>query len=88
VASKLTRTQKEQLTAIHGFGQSRQELRRRAFSQTSSITKNRRRPASCRTLRNSSQARRACVKFSGDKRTAIDEPFAETMDLIAGIWLW
>jgi hypothetical protein len=30
----------------------------------------------------------ARVRFSGDKRTAIDGPFAETKELIAGYWLW
>src|SRR5687767_2171383 len=30
----------------------------------------------------------ARVKFSGDKRTVIDGPFAETKELIAGYWLW
>jgi hypothetical protein len=30
----------------------------------------------------------ARVKFSGTKRTAIDGPFAETKELIAGYWLW
>ena len=29
----------------------------------------------------------ARVKFSGDKRTVIDGPFAETKELIAGFWL-
>jgi hypothetical protein len=28
------------------------------------------------------------VKFSGDKRTVTDGPFAETKELIAGYWLW
>ena len=28
------------------------------------------------------------VRFSGDKRTVIDGPFAETKELIAGFWLW
>ena|SRR5947207_11449233 len=28
------------------------------------------------------------VKFSGDKVTVIDGPFAETKELIAGFWLW
>ena len=28
------------------------------------------------------------VHFSGDKRTVIDGPFAETKELIAGFWLW
>ena len=30
----------------------------------------------------------ARVKFSGDKRTAIDGPFTETKELIAGFWIW
>jgi hypothetical protein len=30
----------------------------------------------------------ARVKFSGDKRTLIDGPFAETKELVAGFWLW
>jgi hypothetical protein len=30
----------------------------------------------------------ARVKFSGDKRSVIDGPFAETKELIAGFWLW
>ena len=30
----------------------------------------------------------ARVYFSGDKRTVIDGPFAETKELIAGYWLW
>ncbi|HET7564075.1 MAG TPA: YciI family protein [Gemmatimonadaceae bacterium] len=30
----------------------------------------------------------ARLKFSGDKRTVIDGPFAETKELIAGFWLW
>src|SRR6185295_18775118 len=28
------------------------------------------------------------VRFSGSKRTVIDGPFAETKELIAGVWLW
>ncbi|MEZ4301320.1 MAG: YciI family protein [Polyangiaceae bacterium] len=28
------------------------------------------------------------VRFSGDKRTVIDGPFAETKELIAGFWIW
>ena len=28
------------------------------------------------------------VKFSGEKRTVIDGPFAETKELIAGYWIW
>ena len=30
----------------------------------------------------------ARVIFSGNKRTVIDGPFAETKELIAGYWLW
>ncbi len=30
----------------------------------------------------------ARVLFSGDKRTVIDGPFAETKELIAGYWIW
>ncbi|MEX0805176.1 MAG: YciI family protein [Candidatus Binatia bacterium] len=30
----------------------------------------------------------ARVKFSGDQRTVIDGPFAETKELLAGFWLW
>lgn len=30
----------------------------------------------------------ARVKFSENKRTVIDGPFAETKELIAGYWLW
>jgi hypothetical protein len=30
----------------------------------------------------------ARVKFSGNKRTVIDGPFAETKELVAGFWLW
>jgi len=30
----------------------------------------------------------ARVKFSGDKRTVVDGPFAETKELVAGYWLW
>lgn len=28
------------------------------------------------------------VRFSGNKRTVIDGPFAETKELIAGFWIW
>jgi len=28
------------------------------------------------------------VRFSGEKRTVIDGPFAETKELIAGYWMW
>ena len=30
----------------------------------------------------------ARVRFSGNNRTVIDGPFAETKELIAGYWLW
>lgn len=30
----------------------------------------------------------ARVEFSGNKRTVIDGPFAETKELIAGYWMW
>jgi hypothetical protein len=30
----------------------------------------------------------ARVKFSGDKRTVVDGPFAETKELIAGYWIF
>jgi hypothetical protein len=30
----------------------------------------------------------ARVRFSGDRRTVIDGPFAETKELIAGFWIW
>jgi hypothetical protein len=30
----------------------------------------------------------ARVRFSGDQRTVIDGPFAETKELVAGYWLW
>jgi hypothetical protein len=30
----------------------------------------------------------ARVVFSGDKRTVVDGPFAETKELVAGFWLW
>ena len=30
----------------------------------------------------------ARVRFSGDERTVIDGPFAETKELVAGFWLW
>src|SRR5262245_16631422 len=30
----------------------------------------------------------ARVKFSRDKRTVIDGPFAETKELVAGFWIW
>lgn len=37
-------------------------------------------------LKASSNGKR--VKFSGEKRTVIDGPFAETKELIAGYWIW
>jgi hypothetical protein len=37
-------------------------------------------------LRASSKGAR--VRFSGEKRTVIDGPFAETKELVAGFWLW
>jgi len=33
-------------------------------------------------------AKGARVRFSGNARTVIDGPFAETRELIAGFWLW
>ena len=30
----------------------------------------------------------AGVKFSGNKRTVLDGPFAEAKELVAGYWLW
>jgi hypothetical protein len=30
----------------------------------------------------------ARVKFSGENRTVIDGPFAETKELVAGFWIW
>lgn len=33
-------------------------------------------------------ARGKRVRFSGEQRTVIDGPFAETKELIAGFWLW
>ncbi|WP_338919016.1 YciI family protein [Pseudomonas silesiensis] len=40
----------------------------------------------CDGLQPSSKGAR--VRFSGDRRTVIDGPFAETKELIAGYWLW
>jgi hypothetical protein len=37
-------------------------------------------------LRSSAQGKR--VRFSGEKRTVTDGPFAETKELIAGFWIW
>jgi hypothetical protein len=30
----------------------------------------------------------ARIRFSGNKRTVVDGPFAETKELVAGFWLW
>ncbi len=30
----------------------------------------------------------ARVRFSGDRRTVVDGPFAETKELVAGFWVW
>ena len=30
----------------------------------------------------------ARVRFSGDKRSVVDGPFAETKELVAGYWIW
>jgi hypothetical protein len=35
-----------------------------------------------------SSAKGARIRFSGDKRTVIDGPFAETKELVAGFWIW
>ncbi len=37
-------------------------------------------------LQPSSKGKR--IRFSGQQRTVIDGPFAETKELIAGFWLW
>ncbi len=37
-------------------------------------------------LHSSSKGKR--VRFSGQDRTVIDGPFAETKELVAGFWLW
>lgn len=37
-------------------------------------------------LQASSKGKR--VRFSGERRTVIDGPFAETKELIAGYWIW
>jgi hypothetical protein len=37
-------------------------------------------------LRPSSHGAR--VRFSGDERSVVDGPFAETKELLAGFWLW
>ena len=37
-------------------------------------------------LRASSKGAR--VRFSGNKRTVVDGPFAETKELVAGFWIW
>ena len=28
------------------------------------------------------------IRFSGDRRSVIDGPFAETKELVAGFWIW
>jgi hypothetical protein len=33
-------------------------------------------------------SRGARIQFSGDQRTVVDGPFAETKELIAGYWIW
>lgn len=35
-----------------------------------------------------SSSKGARVRFSGDKRSVIDGPFAETKELVAGFWIW
>jgi hypothetical protein len=35
-----------------------------------------------------SSSRGARVKLSGNSRTVVDGPFAETKELVAGFWLW
>jgi hypothetical protein len=37
-------------------------------------------------LKPSSKGKR--VKFSGERQTVIDGPFAETKELLAGFWIW
>jgi hypothetical protein len=37
-------------------------------------------------LKASSNGKR--VRFSGERKTVIDGPFAETKELVAGFWLW
>jgi len=37
-------------------------------------------------LKPSTQGKR--VRFSGDRRSVTDGPFAETKELVAGFWLW
>ena len=37
-------------------------------------------------LHPTSKAKR--VRFSGDRKTVIDGPFAETKELVAGFWIW
>lgn len=33
-------------------------------------------------------SRGARIMFSGEKRTVVDGPFAETKELVAGFWIW
>jgi hypothetical protein len=35
-----------------------------------------------------SSSKGARVRFSGNKRTVVDGPFAETKELVAGFWIW
>jgi hypothetical protein len=35
-----------------------------------------------------SSSKGARVRYSGDKRTVINGPFAETKELVAGFWIW
>lgn len=37
-------------------------------------------------LKPSSKGKR--IRYSGEKRTVIDGPFAETKELVAGFWIW
>src|SRR5687768_1255548 len=37
-------------------------------------------------LKPSSNAKR--IRFSGNQRTVVDGPFAETKELVAGFWIW
>jgi hypothetical protein len=35
-----------------------------------------------------SSSKGARIRFSGEKRTVIDGPFAEAKELVAGFWIW
>jgi len=59
------------------------------LTDMASSMKNWPRQASCsqaKGLHPSSKGAR--IRFSGNNRTVIDGPFAETKELIAGFWLW